>query len=159
MSVESWCLASNTATGPRSRAPRGRGWHGAGADLLRDDPILVPIPLHPLRLASRRYNQSAQLAWSMAAVTRSDVAVRALVRSRSTPSQDRRDRFARFENLSDAIHPHGRFATAIRGRSVLLIDDVMTSGATFAACGRGMFGGPAAEHVRVIALARVGMDA
>ncbi len=146
--------------GDRAEIARAAGpWMArAGADLLGDDPVLVPIPLHPLRLAARRYNQSAQLAWSMAAVTGSDVAVRALVRSRATPSQDGRDRFARFENLSGAIDAHARFATAIKGRSVLLIDDVMTSGATFAAAAEACWLA-GAEHVRVIALARVGMDA
>lgn len=130
----------------------------AGADLLQDDPILVPIPLHPRRLATRRYNQSAQLAWSMAAVTGRDVAPRALVRRRATPTQDGRDRFARFENLADAIAPHPRLGAALRGRPVVLIDDVMTSGATFAAATEACRAA-GASHVRVMALARVGKDA
>lgn len=146
--------------GDRAEVARAAGpWMArAGADLLTDDPVLVPVPLHPSRLVARRYNQSAQLAWSMASVTGSDVAIRALVRCRATPTQDGRDRFARFENLSDAIAPHLRFAAALKGRSVVVIDDVMTSGATFAAATEACQAAGAA-HVRVMALARVGNDA
>jgi predicted amidophosphoribosyltransferase len=145
--------------GDRADIARAAGpWMArAGADLLQDDPILVPVPLHPLRLVTRRYNQSAQLALSMASASGQEVKVRSLVRLRSTPSQDGRDRFARFENLSEAITPHPRFGAALHGRSVVLIDDVMTSGATFTAATEAcrMAG---ASHVRVMALARVGND-
>ena len=145
--------------GDRADIARAAGpWMArAGAELLGGDPILVPIPLHPLRLLARRYNQSAQLALSMAAVTGNDVELRALTRIRATATQDGRGRSARFENLADAIAPHPRFGQRLAGRSVVLIDDVMTSGATFAsateACRRA-----AASHVRVMALARVGND-
>jgi predicted amidophosphoribosyltransferase len=121
------------------------------------DPLLVPVPLHPVRLALRRYNQSAQLALSMARATGSEVAVQALRRIRATPTQDGRDRHGRFANLADAIAPHPRHGAALKGRAVVLVDDVMTSGATFAAaceaCRRA-----GATHLRVLALARVGHD-
>jgi predicted amidophosphoribosyltransferase len=145
--------------GDRADIARAAGpWMArAGADLLHDNPVLVPVPLHPFRLASRRYNQSAQLALSMAAVTGSEVAVRALIRKRATPTQDGRDRFARFENLADAIAPHPRTGAALRDRAVILVDDVMTSGATFAAASEACLAA-GASHVRVMALARVGND-
>jgi predicted amidophosphoribosyltransferase len=70
----------------------------------------------------------------------------------------RADRDARFRNLSDAIAPHPRYGASLKGRAVVLVDDVMTSGATFAAaaeaCRRA-----GASHMRVMALARVGDDA
>ncbi len=145
--------------GDRAEIARAAGpWMArAGADLLRDKPLLVPIPLHPFRLASRRYNQSAQLALSLAAVTGHDVAVRALTRIRSTPTQDGKDRFARFENVADALAPHPRFGETMAGRPVVLLDDVMTSGATFAAAAEACRSA-GASHVRVMALARVGND-
>jgi predicted amidophosphoribosyltransferase len=145
--------------GDRAEIARAAGpWMArAGAELLGDDPILVPVPLHPLRLLARRYNQSAQLALSLAAVTGTEVEVRALVRNRVTGTQDGKDRFARFENLSDAIAAHPRFAHRIKGRPVVLIDDVMTSGATFAAAAEACRHA-GASHVRVMALARVGND-
>jgi ComF family protein len=145
--------------GDRAEVARAAGpWLArAGADLLEGDAILVPIPLHPLRLARRRYNQSALLARSMARVTGSEVALQALRRVRATPTQDGRDRHARFVNLSEAIRPHPRFGRALTGRAVVLIDDVMTSGATFAAaCEACRLAG--AAHLRVLALARVGGD-
>jgi predicted amidophosphoribosyltransferase len=145
--------------GDRSDVARAAGpWMArAGADLLCDDPLLVPVPLHPMRLLSRRYNQSAQLALSMAAVTGQEVELRALIRRRSTPTQDGRGRFARFENLADAIAPHARLGAELKGRPVVLIDDVMTSGATFAAAAEACRAA-GASHVRVMALARVGYD-
>jgi predicted amidophosphoribosyltransferase len=146
--------------GDRAEVARAAGpWLArAASDLLADDPILVPIPLHRLRLAQRRYNQSALLALSMASVTGSQVEVQALHRVRATPAQDGRDREARFANLAGAIGPHPRQGKTLTGRAVLLIDDVMTSGATFAA-GAEACRMAGATHLRVLALARVGDDA
>ncbi|MDG4647044.1 ComF family protein [Roseibacterium sp. SDUM158017] len=146
--------------GDRAEVARAAGpWLArAGADLLAGDPLLVPIPLHPLRLARRRYNQSALLVRAMASVTGAEIAVQALRRLRATPSQDGRTRDARFENLSGAIGPHPRFGKALKGRAVVLVDDVMTSGATFAAASEACRTA-GATHLRVLALARVGGDA
>lgn len=146
--------------GDRAEVARAAGpWLArAGADLLSDDPLLVPVPLHRWRLTQRRYNQSALLAKSMASVTGIQVALQALRRTRATPTQDGRDRDGRFANLADAIQPHPRHGKALEGRAAILIDDVMTSGATFAAAAEAcrMAG---AVHLRVLALARVGDDA
>lgn len=146
--------------GDRAEIARAAGpWMArAAADFLTDDPLLVPVPLHPFRLMARRYNQSAQLALSMGAATGCDVAMRALFRTRATPTQDGKDRYARFENMADAIVAHAHHGAALKGRSVLLIDDVMTSGATFAAATEACRAA-GAKQVRVIALARVGKDA
>ena len=129
----------------------------AAHDLLRDDPVLVPIPLHWRRLHSRRYNQSALLAHALAQATGQICLPDALCRPKATASQDGRSHDARFENLDGAIARHPRSGSALRGRSVVLVDDVMTSGATFAAASaacRKVGVGP----IRVIALARVTKD-
>lgn len=146
--------------GDRAEVARAAGpWLArAGADLLTDDPLLVPIPLHPLRLARRRFNQSALLVNAMAAATGAEPAVQALRRLRATPTQDGRTRDARFANLDGAIAPHPRFGRALAGRAVVLVDDVMTSGATFAAAAEACRVA-GATHLRVLALARVGDDA
>jgi ComF family protein len=146
--------------GDRAEVARAAGpWLArAGADLLADDPLLVPIPLHPLRLARRRYNQSALLAVAMARATGLEVALQALVRVRATSSQDGKDRNARFENVDGAIAPHPRHGAGLEGRAVLLIDDVFTSGATFAAAAEACRVA-GTTHLRVLALARVGLDA
>jgi len=129
----------------------------AAADLLEDAPLLVPVPLHWTRLARRRFNQAALLAWSLARHTGLEVAPMALLRLRPTPSQKGRSRDARYKNLDEAIMPHPRKGHVLDQRNVVLIDDVMTSGATLAiatdACRRA-----GAENVSVLALARVGGD-
>lgn len=145
--------------GDRADIARAAGpWMArAAADILVDDPILVPVPLHWTRLARRRFNQSALLAWSLARQTGAEVAPQALLRLRPTPSQEGRSRDARYANVDEAIIPHPRKSEILEGRNVLLIDDVMTSGATLAiateACRQA-----GAANVSVLALARVGDD-
>ena len=146
--------------GDRAEIARAAGpWLArAGAELLDDAPLLVPVPLHALRLARRRFNQSALLAKAMARVTGAELALQALVRVRATPSQDGRDRDGRFQNLDGAMAPHPRHGAALCGRAVVLIDDVFTSGATFAAAAEACRAA-GAERIRVLALARVSPDA
>ncbi len=145
--------------GDRSDIARAAGpWMArAGQDLLHDDPLIVPIPLHWRRMAKRRFNQAALLGHALARNTGLSVLPDALIRARHTTSQDGKNRDARFRNLDDAIRVHPRHADGLRGRAVLLIDDVMTSGATFAvatdACRRA-----GATSIRVLALARVAKD-
>ncbi|GAB5447109.1 double zinc ribbon domain-containing protein [Gymnodinialimonas sp.] len=145
--------------GDRTDIARAAGpWMArAAADLLEDQPLLVPVPLHWTRLARRRFNQAALLAWSLARHCDAEVEPMALLRLRPTPSQEGRSRDARYQNVDEAIIPHPRNGSRMEGRNVLLIDDVMTSGATLAiateACRRA-----GAEKVSVLALARVGDD-
>jgi len=132
----------------------------AGSDLFHDDPLIVPIPLHWTRLARRRFNQAAMLSWSLARHTQRplDVAPMALLRKRPTPTQEGRDHDARYQNVADAVIAHPKRGIALSGRSVVLIDDVMTSGATFCAATEACRAA-GAENVSVLALARVGRDA
>lgn len=146
--------------GDRAEIARAAGpWLArAAGDLLSDDPVLVPVPLHPIRLAMRRFNQSALLALAMGRACGAEVAVEALRRTRATPKQEGRDRESRFRNLADAIAPHPRCGKILSGRPVILVDDVMTSGATFGAAAEACRAA-GATHLRVLALARVGGDA
>lgn len=146
--------------GDRAEIARAAGgWMArAGADLLADDPVLVPIPLHWRRLARRRFNQAVLLTQALARETGLRCLPEALIRPTATGTQDGRDRDERFRNVIDAIAPHPRHGTALRGQSVLLIDDVMTSGATFAAATEAAYRA-GADRVCVMALARVGKDA
>jgi predicted amidophosphoribosyltransferase len=81
-----------------------------------------------------------------------------LVRARKTASQDGRNRDQRFANLADAIRVHPRRAGRVTGRDVLLIDDVMTSGATLAAAADACLGAGAVS-ISTLVLARVAKDA
>jgi ComF family protein len=106
----------------------------AGAALLDQADVLVPVPLHRSRLFTRRYNQAALLAQAVGRVTGLPVAVDALRRRHDTPSQGTLNRAARRANVERAFAV--RRAGAVTARRVVLIDDVMTTGATADACAR-----------------------
>ena len=135
------------------RAPYFARWMArAGADLLAEADIIVPVPLHPWRLFLRRYNQSALLANALADLSGIPCCPDALVRVRHTPKQGAMGRRQRRANLHGAIGL--KRADRMRGRHVLLIDDVLTSGATVEECVRVLQKGGAAS-VDVLTLARV----
>ncbi len=130
----------------------------AAAPLLQTGLLVVPVPLHWRRLLSRRFNQSALLSQALARAVGADHCPDALVRSRRTPTQEGRDRDARFANLSGALAVHPRRRARLAGRALLLVDDVMTSGATLAAGAEALVAAGAAS-VDVLVLARVAKDA
>ena len=124
----------------------------AGGDLVREADLIVPVPLHLRRLIKRRYNQSALLARRLGRLSGKPVAVAALKRTRATPSQGGLGRGARKRNVK------GAFAVVrpemVRGKRVLLIDDVLTTGATVAECAR-VLKGAGARAVDILTVARV----
>ncbi len=135
------------------RVPLFAGWMArAGADLLAETEVIVPVPLHPWRLFQRRYNQAALLANGLARLTGVSSCPDALQRVRHTPMQGRFGRHGRRSNLHGAI----RVArpAQVAGRHVLVIDDVLTSGATVEECARALLENGAVT-VDVLTLARV----
>ncbi len=137
--------------------PFGDWMARAAAPLLRSNTLLVPIPLHRRRLWTRRYNQAALLAARIARETGLSHCPDALVRTRMTSPLEGHDRAARFLALEGSIAPHRRRGGQMAGRPVLLVDDVMTSGATFAAAAQAARAAGATD-LCVIALARVAKD-
>lgn len=94
---------------------------------------IVPVPLHPLRMQERGYNQSARLAVAIGAQTGVTCIDGAIERIRHTRPQSRLDLTHRTENVAGAF-ARGLRARAVRGLRVLLVDDVLTTGATASAC-------------------------
>lgn len=120
------------------------------ADLTRAE-IMVPVPLHPVRLAERKYNQAALLARELAGELAIPIRFDVLHRVEPTPPQQGLSRAARARNLSAAFH-----AADVRGMHVLLIDDVATTGATLAACAGALFdAGVAGVSALVVARAEL----
>lgn len=126
----------------------------AGAEILAEADYLVPVPLHRLRLLKRRYNQAALLAHALAAARPGvTVLVEALKRVRPTPSQGSMAADARRKNVRKAFEVHPAEKQKIHGKNILLIDDVMTTGATVDECARVLMAAGAAR-VDVLVVAR-----
>lgn len=138
--------------------PASQWLHRAAAPMIQPGMIVAPIPLHWLRLIKRRYNQAALLSAAVAKLADLDHCPDLLIRRRFTGSQEGRSRDGRFANMQDALALHPRRANRVDGQHVLLVDDVMTSGATFAAAAEACLAG-GAKAISVLALARVAKDA
>ena len=128
-------------------APMLARWLSRAAHpLIQEADAIAPAPLHPSRLLSRRYNQAAEIARPLARMTGLDYLPDVLVRRRATETQGGKSGVGRRRNVAGAFEvPPGRAAQA-RGRRILLIDDVMTTGATAEGCARAL---KAAGAVRV----------
>jgi ComF family protein len=132
----------------------GRMLCSAGTELLRDADMLMPVPLHRARLWKRRFNQAAILAGRLNAATGIPLELRALRRIQRTTSQVGLSRVERRRNVADAFAVAPATAARIQGRRVLLIDDVITTGATLEACA-GALKEAGATEVDCLALAMV----
>jgi len=132
--------------------PMARWMARAGADILADADLLAPVPLHPLRLWRRRFNQAAMLAREIGRAAGKPCDVGALLRVKATGSQVGLSREKRAENVQGAFKVAD--GAAVRGRNVVLVDDVLTSGATANAASRVLLRAGAAR-VDVLVFARV----
>jgi ComF family protein len=131
------------------------GWMArAGRELLDDADGLVPVPLHWRRLWARRFNQSATLAAEISSLGKVPVAHGALKRVRATVQQVGLSKSERADNVQGAFRVPADMKAEIAGRRLVLIDDVLTSGATVDTCARALLRAGAA-HVDVLVFARV----
>jgi ComF family protein len=132
----------------------GRWMAHAGKALLDDADLLVPVPLHWRRGFSRRYNQSGALARAIGRQSGVPVATDALRRIRSTAHQIGLSRAERAANVQGAFQVPKENKAEVQGRRLVLVDDVLTSGATVDACARALLRAKAAS-VDVLVFARV----
>lgn len=130
----------------------------AGRDILPETDWLVPVPLHYQRLATRGFNQSAWLTQGVSRKTGTLALVDALSRKRNTPSQGGLTARQRRRNVAGAFEVRKSRQARIKGSTVTLVDDVLTTGATLAACTKALRRAGAAR-VNVLVLARVVRDA
>jgi ComF family protein len=127
----------------------------AGDELLRDADVIVPVPLHRWRLWKRRFNQSALLAENLARHSGKPHRPLVLIRTRHTASQgEMPSAKARRRNVLGAFRVPPATLAEVRGRKILLVDDVFTTGATLDACARALKRAGAAR-VDVITVSRV----
>ncbi len=106
----------------------------AGAELLQEADIICPVPLHYRRMIQRRYNQSALLAKAIARQTGLQLEQGLMQRIKHRPPQASLHRDDRKKNVKRCFAVHPKRAPLLKGKTVLLIDDVMTTGATLNEC-------------------------
>jgi ComF family protein len=131
------------------------GWMAnAGPELLSDADLIVPVPLHYFRLVRRGFNQSAWLAAALSRASGVPMSVDALKRVRPTPIQGGLSAEGRRRNVQGAFRVPRRRARLVEDKKILLVDDVLTTGATAEACSR-VLKRAGARCVDVLTLARV----
>jgi ComF family protein len=135
-------------------APMGRWMTRAGAELLFGADLLIPVPLHRRRLFQRRFNQAAVLAQTISGLSGVPTDPLVLRRVRPTPPQVGLSRAQRADNVQGAFRVSPEDRPKVQDRKIVLVDDVMTSGATANAASRVLLRAGAAS-VDVVVFARV----
>jgi ComF family protein len=131
----------------------------SAAPLLDEADAVVPVPLHRLRLLSRRFNQAAEIARPLARVAGLDYVPDALIRQTHTTSQGGKSARGRRLNVRKAFAVTEEGRRRIRGRRILLVDDVLTTGATAEACARALVeAGARAVDLAVVARVRTARE-
>ena len=132
----------------------GRWMARAGRELLADADVLVPVPLHWRRLWARRFNQSALLAKAIGRRAASPSPMRRSSASRRPPQQVGLSQAERAQNVQGAFRVPAERKAEVAGRRLILVDDVLTSGATSDACARALLRA-GARSVDLLVFARV----
>ncbi|RYE31819.1 MAG: ComF family protein [Hyphomicrobiales bacterium] len=135
----------------------GRMMAQAGRELAADAELVLPVPLHRTRLWRRRFNQAAVLARAVSRETGLPLATTALARIRRTRQQVGLTRAQRADNLQGAFHVPVAMRSLVEGRRILLVDDVLTTGATVNAASRALLRA-GASAVDVLTFARIVTD-
>lgn len=128
-------------------------WYGgelARSGLYDGIEIVIPVPLHRRKTVMRGYNQSYYIAKGIASQLGVDVDTRNVIRSRYNMSQTRRPRRERWDNVKGVFSV--RDSSALNGRHILLVDDVLTTGSTITACAEAMINGTEGCRISIATL-------
>lgn len=125
----------------------------AAKELIHNSDVIIPVPLHWRRFLKRRYNQSALLAQALAKETGLPVLENGLIRRKHTTPQTGLTKNQRQKNVRGAFKLNEKHRGTIKGKSVLLVDDVLTTGSTIAYCSKTLLKS-GASNVNVLTLAR-----
>lgn len=126
-----------------------------GKEMLEEADIIMPVPLHRVKLLLRKYNQAALLAKELARISGKKIMVSALLRKKHTKAQAGFSRQNRLKNITGAFVINKKYLDKIAGKKILLIDDVMTTGATVTECSKILLKAKVAR-VEVLTLAKRG---
>jgi ComF family protein len=100
--------------------------------IFKKSDLIIPVPLHPTKFKKRGYNQSECIAKGLSSILNIPINTKNLIRTENTDTQTKKSRYARFENLISAFHVQNK--GDLVNKHIMLIDDVMTTGATLEAC-------------------------
>jgi ComF family protein len=140
---------------PELGALFARWLNRAAAPLLLDADAVAPVPLHPVRLLSRRYNQAAEIARPLGRLAGVRYLPDVLHRRRATTSQGGKSGRGRRLNVKGAFEVPAVRRRQVQGRRILLVDDVLTTGATAEACAKALLAaGAVAVDLAVVARVR-----
>lgn len=120
-------------------------------NFIADYDLLMPVPLHQKKLNQRGYNQATSIATGVSYVVKIPCISKVLTRKKHTESQTRKSRIQRFENVSNAFTVANK--EWVKGKKIVLIDDVITTGSTAITCAETLFAN-GAEKVFIAALAK-----
>jgi ComF family protein len=124
-----------------------------GRDFLTADAVIIPVPLHWMRLVKRRYNQASVLGIEIGKLSGTPCWPDALIRTRHTPPQGHKTAKDRHQNVSGAFDINPSYAGKLSGRDIVLIDDVFTTGATLEECAK-VLKAAGAKSVNILTVAR-----
>ncbi|MFK7839036.1 MAG: ComF family protein [Bdellovibrionales bacterium] len=126
----------------------------AGTDMLSQADLIIPVPLHRLRLIKRRYNQAAIMANYLGGETNIPVLHNALIRTRATQTQGNLNFQQRRKNVKSAFNVPEKHKEALKDKTIIIIDDVYTTGATVKECTKALLRN-GVKSVHILTLARV----